>query len=166
MVRDRFCNSFPSFSMMNLSSPLLSFATMEAGLPDHSGLWGFARAVRMEYPGMPWLYSPWSVVGFVKVETILELLLLLLLLLLQLLSLSLYWLTKWNLVTLQLWSCFDWVVQAPIFQSTLMFLVSPGALRLTCVDLDASKVRQQVTAGNTQSWGGLFWLRRSYVSHV
>lgn len=22
-----------------------------AGLPDHSGLWGFARAVRMEYPG-------------------------------------------------------------------------------------------------------------------
>ena len=22
------------------------------GLPDHSGLWGFARAVRMEYPGM------------------------------------------------------------------------------------------------------------------
>ena len=27
------------------------------GLPDHSGLWGFARAVRMEYPGFQFMWK-------------------------------------------------------------------------------------------------------------
>ncbi|CAK9057424.1 Mycoketide-CoA synthase (Polyketide synthase Pks12), partial [Durusdinium trenchii] len=53
-----------AIAKMGVKAPLLVFATWgaqplaseelharRAGRPDHSGLWGFARAVRMEYPG-------------------------------------------------------------------------------------------------------------------
>ena len=134
---------------------------MKAGLPDHSGLWGFARAVRMEYPGMPWLYSPWSVVGFVKVETVLELFALLL---------SLYW-----------WSVMMWpdVRMEPchIATLTLVLLSFPASHQIAGVrHHQVLFVWPALTwmlprcdkspFGNAQSWGGLFWLRRSYVSHV
>eukprot|EP00438_Fugacium_kawagutii_P013936 Skav203402 [mRNA] locus=scaffold1743:75014:89075:- [translate_table: standard] len=40
---------FPTWTSQPLASE--DAAQRRAGLPDHSGLWGFARAVRMEYPG-------------------------------------------------------------------------------------------------------------------
>eukprot|EP00435_Cladocopium_sp_Y103_P027063 s784_g6.t1 len=40
---------FPTWGAQPLASE--DAAQRRAGLPDHSGLWGFARAVRMEYPG-------------------------------------------------------------------------------------------------------------------
>lgn len=58
---------------------------------------------------------------------------------------------EWNLVTLQLWSCFYWVSQAS--HQIAGGSPSPGALRLTCVDLDASKVRQ-VTVWQCPKLGG------------